>query len=976
MDQQKQYLADYLTVVKPKSLTMFDENKLLYGEATIDTKTWIKKQKQSGKTWSSLYYANKGNFDGLKEFISRRIEEDNWSLSPEEYQYLVYLMFISNKNTWPVNPDTYPKLNTNDDSAWSCYHHLLTDNPNFSFESIENITNSSQYILSHLLNAGNTTIIKRPIDDPVRGMVVGNVQSGKTANMEALISMAADYKYNFFIILSGTIENLRRQNRNRIVNDFCNVMMAKYQCHYNFNFLDQLSKNSEQGSRLVDLDLTPNSNQRYVFVCLKNTKRLADLRIWLNKSLPKKQQLNVLLIDDEADQASLNGAKIDNSQSTMIHSEICDIVFGKDLNGNKNPYGAISYIGYTATPYGNFLNEANDTSLYPTDFICGLKTPNEYIGPQQLFGVDGVIDSTLPVINIIQPEEIFEIKEHISFSQNTLPLELKKAVLWFLSTVAIFRLRSLNSPVSMLIHTSQRIEEHKVVYDAISSYLNELIKAPNRLDLIKDEYEEQTSKETKEDFKNVMVNYHDVDKINDYPPFEDLIDQLNKLLNIPLGHIMLDETGDLKYSEGLHLCIDNCKIQSNYPDDDIVMRILYPDNKEDDKKCPAFIVVGGQTLSRGLTLKGLTVSYFLRSTVLGDTLMQMGRWFGYRVGYELLCRLWISKTTQSQFQRLSKLDYDLRELIDQYRVMNWNPKQYAPSIDSFPDFRYLKITSNNHMQNVKELEMSFANKKGQTTKFFADEQKNKANYDYAVDFVNGLGNETTFEKDDQILPLLDNKELRNHHVWLSVPHDMVFNFLSKLKFPRQVASFESFDNAQKWFDREFNQQNLKDFSVVIPSLQRPADENNIIHCKNTTINPITRSRIIPTDTDIQDQVFRIPVITGPFDLICDVDSDTLNEERLHAATNGKMTIGEKRTSLGMSEIPLLVLYFIDKHSRDDKRFSDNSKKESLNLENNLFGYYIYIPTGKDVSKIISDKVTVKLDFDAEKEKENEDEVSM
>lgn len=977
LNEQEQYFHDLKVVVPPKGMKLNAEaqKQLLFAEDNRDAKTFILKAKSNGKLWSDIYYGLGKNDDDLKAFIKNKQDNDFWYIDANHYKYLTYLLFKENINTWPVSdPKVLPVFPIEGSSAWQCYHKLLLEKPGFTTESIQNIESSSQYVLSYLLDDTNSKVAVRDVSNPVRGMVVGNVQSGKTANMEAIMSLAADYHYNFFIVLTGTIENLRKQTKERILDDFNNTMMRKFRCNLDFRFIENPSSASENPDRLQDLDLRDDTRKRYICICLKNSKRLADLRDWLNKDHNQKNKLKVLLIDDEADQASLNTADMSKEKTTRISQEIRQIVFAKDKHDKQDvPYCAMSYIGYTATPYGNFLNEADDKSLYPTDFICGLQTPAEYIGPGQIFGDENTGTDPLPIVNTISPNEIADVNQHISFLQHTLPKGMEEATLWFICTIAMFRIWDLKSPVSMLVHTSQRVDEHRTVADAINEYLVDLIKDSSRIERIKKVFEEQASKMSIEDFKDSMPDYHDLDKIHTYPSFDELKPYLDTILNNGVQHIEMNEDGDLKYGSGIHLCIDNCKSSSD-DEENWVLRIIYPENKKDEEKCPAFIVVGGQTLSRGLTLKGLTVSYFLRSTVLGDALMQMGRWFGYRKGYEMLIRLWMSDKTVEQFKRLTKLDVDLRNLIDQYRVKNWDPKTYAPCIDTFPDFRYLKITSKGKMQKAQDVMVNYANKRGQTTKFYSDDRILKKNLETAIDFVNGLA-----PQDYERIKNLDNSldaERDNPCIWFDQDYNEVFDFLGKLKFPNQAATIGDPSDMKKWFKEEYEAGHLKNFDIIIPSLK--TSKGNEIHFTNgTTIFPVSRSQLKLESSDIANRVFRIPVITSPNDIISDIDLSSASHNLLIDFNNPKINGTTKRVQFGLSGTPLLILYFIDKQGGLGQNFGPNSKRVPLNLQNNLFGYYLYIPGGEN-NDSANDRnlIAVKLEFENNETEEENYETSM
>ena len=238
---------------------------------------------------------------------------------------------------------------------------------------VEGIKKSAFSILQHLSTDTTET-------GPVKGLVLGNVQSGKTANMAGLMAMAADNGWNYVIVLTGMIENLRLQNQKRLINDLSGNSTVQ------FEPIENPSLSSQR--QISDLNLT--GNKVYLTVGLKNSTRLKSLVKWLYSDVNRARQLKLLIIDDEADQASVNVKKIndeteeDVQERTAVNKAILDLVHG--IN-NVQPK-ASNYIAYTATPYANVLNEAGKNTLYPSDFIYSLTPSPDYIGPQQLFGTE------------------------------------------------------------------------------------------------------------------------------------------------------------------------------------------------------------------------------------------------------------------------------------------------------------------------------------------------------------------------------------------------------------------------------------------------------------------------------------------------------------------------------------------------------------------------------------------------------------
>lgn len=910
-------------------------NELIMLEKNRKYRNWIEEARDRGYSWEEISYCLKNNDAGLKEFLERK-KEDFWDIDSVSWKELVNFMKV-NTLTIPGfigNPKKeILSLPTSPGSCWIKYIKKL-ESKGFTFESLNNIEKSASRIVSQLSQTTDQ-------DDPIRGMVVGNVQSGKTANMAGVISLAADMGYNLFIVLSGTIENLRVQTRNRLMEDlnFSNSNLV-------FHKLENLSLSTSAPDRLQDLQLEENSRHRYLNVCLKNPTRLKDLLNWINKSDAQKEQLKILVLDDEADQAGVNTANMSKDMITTINRYIKDLVFAKTAKDQIGlPYGSMNYIGYTATPYANLLNEATETSLYPKNFIMALNSSAEYIGPQEIFGMDG-INLGLPILNVIKEDEI----EYISspFFENGIPNELKKSLLWYICTIAIYRFWGIKKPVSMLIHTSQRVEKHKQLAEEISKYCNDQFNTEQIRKEIKDVYITQTRKLSIDDFIEEMPRYHFIDEIKEYPDFKEIEDYIEYILLNGINYIMMDDDKEIKYGKGIHLCVDNCKY--NKDNGDTIMRLVYPDKDDIDTLCtaPAFIVIGGATLSRGLTIEGLTCSFFLRTTRTADSLMQMGRWFGYRKGYELLPRIWLSSRSIGQFRRLTKLDCDLRNEIHNMEKLNFSPSEYGPRIDTFPDYRFLKITSKNKMQKAINCVCDYSNKNSQTIRFYDDKKILESNLMVTKEFINELG-----EVDKNKIIQLNNKYANeNSLIWFDQDYRKVLDYLSKLKFPQQTACFNDIEGLKKWFEKEYEEGYISNFNVVIPSLLRMNGTKQLFINKYVKINLPSRSNIVKN----HDDGFSLKALAAPNDLIMDINTTTFNKKRaenIYLSDDKSLSrMAEKRIEAGLIDVPLLVIYIIDNDLKCRK------------LDDYLVGYYIYIPYGSRSENTRStNKVTVKLEFD-------------
>ena len=289
-------------------------------------KEWIRTQRQDGHSYEEIKYSPKGK--PVNEFLEIQKEYNDWQITEVDWYALVDLEEEAEKKNIEdsikpakamLTSDTEDNsLTVPDDpkSSWQLYKKGLLEK-GFKKDSVDNIETTSIKIL-HRLN--NNTVDK----DAVKGLVIGNVQSGKTANMAALIAMAADWGWNMFIVLSGTIENLRKQTQERL---FTELNTPGNLCWISF---DHLQKNSPRGQKLSDLHLENTSSQRYINVCLKNSARLKKLIQWLQSDISNQQRLRILLIDDEADQAGINSAGINAAERSRINRFICSLVNGND----------------------------------------------------------------------------------------------------------------------------------------------------------------------------------------------------------------------------------------------------------------------------------------------------------------------------------------------------------------------------------------------------------------------------------------------------------------------------------------------------------------------------------------------------------------------------------------------------------------------------------------------------------------------
>jgi hypothetical protein len=529
---------------------------------------------------------------------------------------------------------------------------------------IDEVSKSSTQILGLLSSPTSETFTSR-------GLVLGFVQSGKTTNFIATIAQAADEGYRLIIVLSGVTNNLRKQTQERLEKSLTG------QNPKNWHWLTSLD--SDFNASMNANDLLSHPGKVVIAVIKKNNSRLRRLKRWLESaSVWVRQGLPVLIIDDEADQATVNSARIINRQ-TAINKTLTDMLKSDFLPKN-------AYLGYTATPFANILSDAKDQNqLFPRDFIYPLKRSHQYFGAEQLFGRDPINEDDQAVyserdiiIPISQADRVALgtlIDPNSQIVPTDLPHSLKNAILWFVLATAARRFRSGKNRFStMLIHTSGRIPCHVEMKKLVSSYLAHLLSL------------------SEPDISTLFSNFWNLNCESGWIEGD--------LPILTWDEIKKDTINALNTCR---LIVDNSKSED---------RLSY-DFENEDSSVP-FIVIGGNTLARGLTLEGLICSYFMRTSTAYDSLLQMGRWFGYRVGYEDLQRIWMQDNLISDFRHMALVEEEIRQNIDELAREGLDPSQVPIRIR---DHRVLTITAINKMNYAKLLQVGYSDTRVETILF-------------------------------------------------------------------------------------------------------------------------------------------------------------------------------------------------------------------------------------------------------------------
>ena len=528
------------------------------------------------------------------------------------------------------------------------------------------------------LDADTDEILDRcgdPLDasyEAVRGMVMGNVQMGKTTNYSALICKAADAGYRVIILLAGITNSLRTQTQERLDETFIGkVSVANAAAQQSLpiqRFATERripavgttrESDFKAGQDGIYFGLTGHQ-EPMIFVTKKNKSVLERLERWIDEQEQTGGfELPLLLIDDEADNASINTSK-EPHLTTAINGIIRQILA-------RFPRSA--YVGYTATPFANIFidpetpEEMEHDDLFPGNFIKALDPPSNYVGSHRVFREDG--DLRNEMVQIVDDYRTLLPLKHKSGDPVTeLPESLKHAVRVFCLTRAMRVLQGKGSAhCSMMINVSRFNAIQAQILGHVHEYLSELkdaVSVYGSLDAetIQDETIEDLRKSFEKEYADLEFGWPEV------------LASLNEGIQSIEVRTVNMQGGELDYSRnkehGLHV-----------------------------------IAIGGLALSRGLTLEGLTVSYLLRNVAASDTLMQMARWFGYRPGYEKICRLYLPQMSFSHYEYVDEATEELRREVKRMKAANRTPADFGLKVRQSP--LAIRVTAANKMQTAEKL---------------------------------------------------------------------------------------------------------------------------------------------------------------------------------------------------------------------------------------------------------------------------------
>jgi hypothetical protein len=743
---------------------------------------------------------------------------------------------------------------------WDHYKDYLTIRKGWSPKIVDSVDGFSSEILSRIEDPQRQDRWDR------RGMVMGSVQSGKTANYTALITKAADAGYKLFIVMAGVHNSLRSQTQSRLNEEFLGYDLDKVQkltggerrigvrrWHEDHKTVYTLTSSNEKGDFKTAIAsqsgiFPSNDGPPIILVIKKHTTILKNVINWAQSIIRKEDHagriyipdIPVLLIDDECDYASVNTKKIEIDDNTGRPIEEWDPTKTNQLIRELlSLFDKSAYVGYTATPYANIFihkdqpHEKYGDDIFPRSFIISLPQPSNYLGPEKVFGladdpnrgIDGM--DPLPLIRSVEDYDNTIPDQHDkTLVIETLPESMKHAIKSFLLSCAARSIRKEGIPHnSMLIHVTRFVYVQRQVHRLVEKELRHLaarIMSGEELDDFKDIWETDYLPSTRD-----MINL-------DFPyavehNWNEIVNQLHQTTRmVKVKLINGTATDSLDYKEA--------EIEASN-------RIQNGENVQWEEKGISVIVIGGDKLSRGLTLEGLSISYYLRATRMYDTLMQMGRWFGYREGYNDLCRIYMTDELFSWYRHIASATKELKEEIDYMSALGASPTEFGLKVRSHPG--RLAVTSANKSRDTTKIELSYSGKISETIVF--DRKHLRNNMHILSELIKDIGHPcyNVYNPD------------KPRYQWKNVPSSLILNFLHGYRMNEGTTRLVKPSVLARYIEQQNRNEELIDWEVVIVSKSGTEhsveiDSNNIgcgiRKASKVSNDSITIKRLVnPTD---------------------------------------------------------------------------------------------------------------------------------
>ncbi len=752
------------------------------------------------------------------------------------------------------------------DRFWPALRSMLLADLNPA--DVDSIDRASTKIVSRLPCPGDAKFSGR-------GLVLGYVQSGKTANFTAVVSKAADAGYRLIIVLSGVTNALRRQTQRRLDRELVDLAPSVW-----------ISLTSKEGDFRIGGVTTAASllptGQPLLAVVKKNARVLRRLLRWLDAAPAEiRAACPTLVIDDEADQASVNTGSGDTDRPA-VNQAILNVL---------RLMPRIAYVGYTATPFANvFIDPTIPDDLYPREFIVDLPQPPAYFGPERIFGRDRVrqdeddvaIDG-LDVIRRVADADVAQVKPAGRSAEGfepTLPESLIDALDYFVVAAATRAARGqADMHSTMLVHTSLLSRVHVKTKPIVEKHLQDRLLAVRRGD-----------EAVRTRFAEVWRRERDAvppEAMGEAPTsFDSVAAELERVL----------------------------------ADAEVIVENSISEFRLDYESSPrrVHVVIGGNVLSRGLTLEGLVVSYFVRTASTYDTLLQMGRWFGYRPYYTDLPRVWMTQELADAFRDLALVERELRLDLRRYELEGVTPLDFAPKIRTHPK---LLITSAQKMQHAVDIGISYSSRFVQTTFLHrTDAATILANQAAARRLVAAAG------PSDRWLPVVGR--------WVrhDLPVELILEFLKG--FTIHAHNVEANPTLLRDYIRaQVSEGALTTWSVAFVGRQTGGESFDIGN--GLEIGLLKRSRL-PREYA---EPASMGVITSDADLSCDLPSE------INGLPSDDERVVEARNLAG----PLLLLYGFDKDATPTAKRDGKIQRIPLQAAEHPIGVAFVFPRSRNLT---------------------------
>jgi hypothetical protein len=710
--------------------------------------------------------------------------------------------------------------------VWENFCGYLLAAKSWPQKVVHTIDKKTNEILSLLEDPGRTGPWAR------YGMVLGSVQSGKTANYMGLIAKAIDSGYKVIVVLAGVHNSLRSQTQSRLNEEILGYdldIVQKVEGHiastgvremfHGHPIIQTLTSSNEQGDFRKNIadqaGMIPSEDgPAIIMVVKKHVSILKNLREWATSvnSVETEdgrrvvQGVPLLVIDDECDYASVNTKKEVKDENGKILDECDPAQTNKRIRELLAAFEKRAYVGYTATPYANVFisHDTNHTKygkdLFPENFIVSLPRPSNYFGPELVFGLnenpDAGIDqkTPLPVLRRVSDSDaIIPPKHKKDWDVTELPDSLKEAIkLFLLACTTRFIRKSGTVHDSMLVHVTR--------FTLVQAQVKELVEEELRVNIARIQNKNDPLDDFKELWKDKITTANEV---------------MGEQFNCP-KHTW-DEIWQNLYEASRRVQV--MAINGSSRDS-----LLYHQTEQESKKRMSsgedvpwedrgvhVIAVGGDKLSRGLTLDGLTVSYYLRSSRMYDTLLQMGRWFGYRDRYADVCKIYTTSELISWYRHIATATVELRNELEYMAEMGHEPKDFGIKVRSHPG--QLAITSAGKLRNAEKLLLSYSGRLSQTVVFDLSMcQNNKAALANLIRVAEQAGS-----------GVAPPEEYPNTHHWKGVPSSDVVRFLRDYKTHELAVHVVSTDRMADFIEEQerTGKGDLQTWDIVIASPKQP-----------------------------------------------------------------------------------------------------------------------------------------------------------